>query len=225
MQVGQKVIYRSRWQTLNGAISAVDGEPRSHVVKEFDSAVVYRQGDATLSIVFEDGSQRSVYERELTRKNSDFVLLDEVLTSSEMEYLLELNKAVVEIRKMSQEHEAEYKTNLKQQLKKDNPHLITLEKGLSRSNCAAKNIRIELKQAFPGVKFSVRQSLSTYSMCIDVTWTGGPGRKEVDDIIDKYQTSDFDGMTDSDVPRNNVWTDVFGGARFVSAERRGKDDA
>jgi hypothetical protein len=61
---------------------------------------------------------------------------------------------------------------------------------------AAKAIRKELKDAFPGVKFSVRTQ--TYSMgnSINVGWSFGPTVDEVREVIGKYEYGRFDSMTD-----------------------------
>ena len=60
-----------------------------------------------------------------------------------------------------------------------------------------KMIRIALKKAFPKTKFSVR--LSSYSMGHSYTarWTDGPASCQVQPILDRFQTTHFDGMTDS----------------------------
>ncbi len=55
-------------------------------------------------------------------------------------------------------------------------------------------IRQDLKQFFPGVKFSVRQGSGT---AIKVEWQDGPMTKEVKSKIQHYEAGQFDGMTDS----------------------------
>lgn len=89
---------------------------------------------------------------------------------------------------------------------------------------AAKNIRIELKAAFPGVKFSVKTERYTGGTSLNVSWTDGPTTKMVEAIIDKYQWGKFNGMEDIYEYGNRVFTDIFGGAKFVFAQR-GRSDA
>lgn len=61
----------------------------------------------------------------------------------------------------------------------------------------AKQLKRELREAFPGVAFSVRLSRGTgYGYCY-VSWTDGPSDREVDAITSRYETQGFDGMTDS----------------------------
>lgn len=62
---------------------------------------------------------------------------------------------------------------------------------------AAKNIRIELKKAFPSVKFSVKSESFSGGDAVDISWEGNPARSEVEAITKKYQYGVFDGMTDS----------------------------
>jgi hypothetical protein len=61
--------------------------------------------------------------------------------------------------------------------------------------CAAA-IRQELKEKYPGVKFSVTSE--TYSMgnSVSIDWTDGPEYEEVNSIVSGYQYGHFDGMTD-----------------------------
>lgn len=81
---------------------------------------------------------------------------------------------------------------------------------------AAKNIRIELKAAFRGVKFSVRNK--DYG-AIDVRWTDGPTVAQVDQIIRKYQAGHFNSIEDIYEDAPEPWNFVFGGAKYVFASR------
>jgi hypothetical protein len=87
----------------------------------------------------------------------------------------------------------------------------------------AKNIRIELKRAFPSVKFSVTTARGTGS--INIGWTDGPTTEQVKEISDKYQEGNFNGMEDIyEYNRDNVWAEVFGGARYVFENRHESPD-
>lgn len=77
---------------------------------------------------------------------------------------------------------------------------------LSTAALAAKAIRKELKEKFPGVKFSVRSNNFAGGNAVDVSYDivslgdRGDGTVPVDavwDIVKKYQYGHFDGMTDS----------------------------
>lgn len=71
----------------------------------------------------------------------------------------------------------------------------TTERSLS---CAetAKLVRAAVKEAFPGVKFSVRSHTYAGGASIDVRWTDGPRERDVRPVIDRFAGADFDGMTD-----------------------------
>jgi hypothetical protein len=60
----------------------------------------------------------------------------------------------------------------------------------------AKLVRQALKNAFPGVKFSVRMSTGTASAWMNVTYSDGPTEIEVRQITARYEGRTFNGMTD-----------------------------
>jgi len=77
---------------------------------------------------------------------------------------------------------------------------------LSSAALAAKAIRKELKEKFPGVKFSVRSSNFSMGNSVDIAYNtvlhgfDGDGKapaNEVWKVANKYQYGHFDGMTDS----------------------------
>lgn len=96
-----------------------------------------------------------------------------------------------------------------------NPHLIP---GNTRV-IAAKNIRIELKRAFPGVKFSVTSESFSMGDAISIRWTDGATGKQVEEITGKYKAGSFDGMTDCYDYESTNWTEAFGDAKYVSTSR------
>jgi hypothetical protein len=56
----------------------------------------------------------------------------------------------------------------------------------------AKQIRVELKKAFPGTKFSVRSKNYSGGSSIRVEWTDGPTTKAVAAIANQYESIDRD---------------------------------
>lgn len=106
-----------------------------------------------------------------------------------------------------------------------NPHLVPANKATDGLIAAAKNIRIELKRAFPLVKFSVTSSRFSGGNSIDVSWIDGPVTKQVDRIINKYAAGSFDGQTDSYDYEASTWTDAFGDAKYVHSRRDDSDKA
>ncbi len=61
----------------------------------------------------------------------------------------------------------------------------------------AKEVKAELKKAFPTVKFNVSSKVYSGGSSIDIDWSFGPSIKEVKEISDRRQYGNFDGMTDS----------------------------
>ena len=103
------------------------------------------------------------------------------------------------------------------QLQQANPHLIAND-GNSLV-IAAKNIRIELKRAFPAVAFRVTTKRFSMGNSISVKWIDGPTSEQVDRIINKYSAGSFDGMTDCYNYESNAWTEAFGSGKYVSSYR------
>lgn len=62
---------------------------------------------------------------------------------------------------------------------------------------AAKMLKADLANRFPGTKFSVRSRKYAGGSSIDVNWVDGPTEQEVERLTWKYHGADFDGMTDS----------------------------
>lgn len=89
----------------------------------------------------------------------------------------------------------------------------------------AKLIRQALKEAFPGVKFSVRSDSYSGGASIRIKWTDGPNAKQVDAIAQQFAGGYFDGMTDY---KGAVYSRLDGkpvrfGADFVFTEREFTD--
>ena len=85
----------------------------------------------------------------------------------------------------------------------------------------AKLIRKELKERFPGQKFSVRSKSYAGGSSIDVRWGNGVSPVEVDKVIKKYEGSEFDGMIDLKSPKDVPYlVDFVFGHREVSVELR-----
>lgn len=101
------------------------------------------------------------------------------------------------------------------------PHLHTRadKPKLADQALAAKNLKIELAAAFPRVKFSVTSSSFSMGDSVDVRWTDGPTSDQVGPIADRYQQGSFDGMEDLYTYNTNAFHEVFGGSKYVIAQR------
>lgn len=107
-----------------------------------------------------------------------------------------------------------------------NPHLVPAASCNGGSLiAAAKNIRIELGLAFPGVKFSIKSRRFSMGDAIDVSWLDGPVSSQVDEIIDRYSAGSFNGMEDLYEYRRDFWIKAFGDAKYVHSRRDMSDEA
>jgi hypothetical protein len=88
---------------------------------------------------------------------------------------------------------------------------------------AAKNIRIELANAFPRTKFSVTSKSYSMGDSVSVNWTDGPTTKKVDAIVNKYVAGSFDGMTDSYTYHSGDRR--HGTAKYIHTNRHQSDTA
>lgn len=105
-------------------------------------------------------------------------------------------------------------------LQSANPHLIAGQGCVT----AAKNIRIELKRAFPKLKFSVRSESFAGGNAIRISWTDGATEAQVSEITNKYSGGSFDGMTDCYNYESDTWTESFGSAKYISTSRAVSDE-
>lgn len=92
----------------------------------------------------------------------------------------------------------------------------------------AKLLRKALKAAFPETRFSVRTDKYAGGSSIDVTYTDGPTKADVEKVADIYAGATFDGMTDSKnfhatlvhFDGDELPTTVQFGANFVFVHRK-----
>lgn len=142
-------------------------------------------------------------------------------------YALEHSRGVrcedgaIEPEKRMSDYEAKQaaRKSLADALKAANPGLVPVSDKVNALVAAAKNIRIELKRAFPGVKFTVRTERYSGGDSINVGWIDGPMTDQVRSIIGKYAAGTFDGMTDCYNYAPGAWNTAFGDAKYVFANR------
>jgi len=106
-----------------------------------------------------------------------------------------------------------------ERLKIDHPTLKTTSNEERSSKTAAFNIRVLLKGAFPGIKFSVRDRKCTHSRAVDISWIDGPTAEQVEQITNRFQSGDFDGSDDCYKYARTPWSETFGDAEYVSCHR------
>ena len=105
------------------------------------------------------------------------------------------------------------------------PKLVPVGGKVDGLNAAAKNMRLQLKEAFPGVKFSVRSERYSGGDSINVGWQDGPTTEQVESIVKRYQGGNFNGMEDIYEYSADAWNDAFGDAKYVFSNRSYSDKA
>jgi Large polyvalent protein associated domain 29 len=87
-----------------------------------------------------------------------------------------------------------------------------------------------LKDAHPGVKFSVRSHNYAGGASVRVNWTDGPTCREVEATANRYAGADFDGMTDMKSYHDALLSTEDGaevvhfGADFIPCQRTISDE-
>jgi hypothetical protein len=221
LQVGQRVCC-GLYGGMDGIITAIHGEQRPETIKRLFGGAGVMGGNANIEIVFLDHHAHiSRGTPEGIIRGVQWDISDEIASQGEIELAL----LEAEVKKHNDEvkakQAAEQRAKTRAALPSEYPYLIVEKAGGPGGHVlAAKNIRLELARAFPGIKFSVRSSSFAGGNDVTVSWTNGPTTKEVKAITGKYQEGHFDGMNDIyEYDREGVWCDVFGGAKYVSESR------
>src|SRR3990167_5266117 len=178
---------------------------------------------------FHEAGTEAVTLKFLSEKQDNRIQLyitDEIKTADEVLDLIEKAQAA----KLVRSAEAQKKKDAKEAGLKMLPSMypyLEPQAGSRKSGHAlgASNLRKELKRAFPNTKFSVSSNSYSGGCSIDIHWTDGVTTDDVEKISNKYQYADFDGMTDSTTYRDEIFTDVFGGAKYVMEQRSVSDAA
>jgi len=87
----------------------------------------------------------------------------------------------------------------------------------------AKAIRVELKKAFPGIKFRVTSQTYSGGSSVSISYQDGVLTSKVDEVVKKYQMGHFDGMTDSYEYSN--YSENLPQVKFVQVSREMSDAA
>lgn len=98
-------------------------------------------------------------------------------------------------------------------------NLIETSKELYGVKLAAKNIRIELKAAFPAIKFAVKSHRFAGGNSIDVEWENGPSVNEVQVITNKYKMGEFECMDDSYSYNITDFNTKYGSTKYMFTRR------
>lgn len=95
------------------------------------------------------------------------------------------------------------------------PYLQPISDTHSGGVAAAKNIRLVLKNQFPGVKFKVTSDYSS----VNVRWIDGPVTGAVDDALAPFDIGRSDSQSDYFYTERTRFSEKFGGVQYLFTHR------
>lgn len=195
-------------------------EPQSiRSILLFGDPVMVTGGRAEFDIVFECGSISNRLPESILR-GVQWRIYDTVTDELTLKRLLNNAKSVAVEAEAEKQRQADDRAKLKEELKATYAHLQRVDAAKYNGRITAtKNIRTELKAAFPAVKFSVTSETFSMGDAIRISWIDGPTTKEVDAVTKRYQAGSFDGMQDLYEYGNDPFTELFGDAKYVTVSR------
>lgn len=200
---------------LYGVIYAIHGEQKPETVSCIAS-VVLTGGNAEFDIVWENGTE-SLRISEALIHSVQWRVFPGIAAAEE---IASLRAHAASEQKRREKELAEQRERFSAEVTalKVGPQHAHLEQGGDECSgkLAAKNIRTELKRAFPGIKFSVRK---WHHGSVSVTWRDGPTTKQVEAITNNYLAGSFNSMEDMYETAVSPWNTVFGGSKYISCNR------
>ena len=219
IQVGTRV-YCGLYGGKFGTICGIHGEQSPDSIKTLGGGMMVTGGRATFDTVWDNGSYSNGTPEAIIRGVQWEIYYDEIRTASEIMAAKAHAKTVLEEKDNEAERSAIRREQDKETMRLSKPHLKQVEKYSGGKQCAV-NIRIELKRAFKGVKFSVRSDYSS----VNISWTDGPTAEQVEAIANRYEEGSFNGMEDIYEYDSSAFNDVFGGVKYVFTRRDNSDKA
>lgn len=211
LQVGQRV-HSGLYGGRSGVIVEVVGSQMPHTIRSLGGGAVVMGGNANIRVAFEE------YETTVPEsivRGCQWDISDEVIDAAGVRAVRLAAAVARDLKEAAEKAKKELQAAEMAALPGRYPHLAT--GNCSSGVLAGKNIRIELKRAFPAVKFSVRKD---YYGTLRVSWIDGPTVEAVEEITGKHEEGSFDGMTDCyEYNDNRLWPRVFGGAKYIFATR------
>jgi len=199
-----------------GIVSEVHGTQAPETVQSLGNGIVMKGGRAFFDVVWLNGN-RSKQVPEAIIRGVQWKVRGSVAGDNELKSALAFADQE-DARKAAGAGDAAQAHAAELERLRTAPELATLDQGEDRysGKLAAKNIRHQLKAAFPGVRFSVR--VRHYGS-VAIGWTDGPTVAQVEQIASRYQGSTFDGMQDLRTTTKSPWCEVFGGADYINTAR------
>jgi hypothetical protein len=99
------------------------------------------------------------------------------------------------------------------------PQLKRAENTYAGGKLAAANMRILLKAAFSGCKFSVTSDYKS----VRVNWTDGPSDKQVNEVVGRFDIGASDSQSDYFYTVSTAFSQLFGGVQYLTTRREVSD--
>ncbi|CDL86447.1 LPD29 domain-containing protein [Xenorhabdus cabanillasii] len=210
--IGQ-VVSTNLYNKGKGVIYSIHGEQNVASIRNLHG-VISIGGSANFDIVFYNGSKSKLLPESILY-GVQWHIHDEFVSQEEINVLLE-NAQSHEIKKKEEKDrkEAIYKKGIEDII---NNHTYThLNKVSSKYDTkeAIKNIRLDLKINFPGIKFSVRMSKSS----VYISWGSESNitKEVVGNLLAKFKTGSFDTYEDIHKNEYTPFNEVFGSVDYIS---------
>ncbi|WP_076069883.1 LPD29 domain-containing protein [Sphingomonas montana] len=204
----------------DGIVYAIEGTENPASVRTLGNGIVVEGGRAFVDVVWLNGN-RSRRVPEAIVRSVQWTVRDTVAGDNELKSAL-ANAEQTEARNRNEATTAAQAHAAEVARVKIAPELAALEQGDDQysGTLAAKNLRKQLKAAFPGIPFSVRKR---HHGSVTIAWTDGPTTAEVEQIASAYKGGSYDGMDDSYSRTKSAWCETFGGADYISTAREFSD--
>lgn len=201
----------------DGVVFGINGKQSPDSVRSLLGGMMVTGGGASFDIVFDNGTESRGLP-ECILRGVQWRIYAEVATAEEIAELRAFAVSEGE-RKRIEADAAAKKFAAEVEAMRADPRYSKLVKagldGFNGGTHVAKNLRIELKAAFAGVKFSIRSDYNS----VRVAWVDGPTTAQVKALTGKYEAGHFDGMDDSYHYRKTAFTTVYGSAQYVFESR------
>ncbi len=212
-KIGQEVccsLYGGRY----GYITKIEGQQSPETCRTLLGGTGSSGGNAQLEIAFLDHFTN--IPESIVRTSVQWRVTDNVLTEVELQEVVAETEVRLQAKQAAKAEEERKKSEerTRQLTAHDYAHLTPVKDAYADKKIVTKNIRMHLKHAFPGVKFSVTRPRFNH---VDVNWTGGPTTKEVDAALDNFQSIYGYDVDDSAICKNHKW--IFGTVKFLFTER------
>ncbi|PHM68012.1 LPD29 domain-containing protein [Xenorhabdus sp. KJ12.1] len=209
--IGQ-VVSTELYNKGNGVIYAIHGEQDLASIRNLHG-VIYMGGSSSFDIVFYNGTKSNLLPESILW-GTQWQIHDEFVSQEEIDSLLE-NASYYELKKKEEEDRKKelYQKGIENTI--NNHEYAHLNRVSSKYNTkeAIKNIRLDLKMNFPGIKFSVRMS----STSVYISWSKDINLTEekVERLVIKFKAGSFD--TFEDIYKNNYtpFNEIFGSVDYI----------